>query len=76
MCLGTNWVFISQKTTFFIVTAVKTFNLTKTNKIAMKSQRICKLLWRESKTDFKWKEIEPEGDKLHSTPVPSMLTFI
>jgi hypothetical protein len=30
MCLlwGTNWVFISQKTTFFIVTAVKTSNLT------------------------------------------------
>jgi hypothetical protein len=30
MCLlcGTNWVFISQKTTFFRVTAVKTSNLT------------------------------------------------
>jgi hypothetical protein len=30
MCLlcSTNWVFISQKTTFFIVTAVKTSNLT------------------------------------------------
>jgi hypothetical protein len=26
---GTNWVFISQKTTFFIVTAVKTSYLTK-----------------------------------------------
>jgi hypothetical protein len=24
---GTNWVFISQKTTFFIVTAVETSNL-------------------------------------------------
>jgi hypothetical protein len=32
MCvlLGTNWVFISQKTTFFIITTVKTSNLTKT----------------------------------------------
>jgi hypothetical protein len=30
MCplLSTNWVLISQKTTFFIVTAVKTSNLT------------------------------------------------
>jgi hypothetical protein len=30
MCLlwSTNWVFISQKTTFFIVTAVKTSNFT------------------------------------------------
>jgi hypothetical protein len=30
MCLllGTNWGFISQKTAFFIVTAVKTSNLT------------------------------------------------
>jgi hypothetical protein len=30
MCflLGTNWVFISQQTTFFVVTAVKTSNLT------------------------------------------------
>jgi hypothetical protein len=30
MCLlwGTNWVFISQKTAFFIVTAVRTSNLT------------------------------------------------
>jgi hypothetical protein len=29
MCLllGTNWVFISQETAFFIVTAVKTSNL-------------------------------------------------
>jgi hypothetical protein len=31
MCLlsSTNWVFISQKTTFFIVTAVNTSNLTR-----------------------------------------------
>jgi hypothetical protein len=31
-----NWVFISPKTTFFIVTAMKTSNLTGTNSVQLK----------------------------------------
>jgi hypothetical protein len=42
MCLlkSTNWVFISQKTTFFIVTAVQTPNLTLRLDISMRPNRV------------------------------------
>jgi hypothetical protein len=42
MCLlgGTNWVFIFQKTTFFIVTAVKTSTLTQVPVLVTPNDRV------------------------------------
>jgi hypothetical protein len=64
MCLllGTNWVYISQKTTYLIVTAVKTSNLTnrRVSCVFFFHASVCGVFGRESwPTDANDRRLSP-----------------